>query len=600
MLTAAQIADLAADGCEIGAHSMTHPQLDCLPRPPRRRGDPQSKDVLEQVLGRPVDTFAYPHGYHDRAVKELVIAAGYTSAAAVRNASAPPRTTAFALARVTVMSDFGTADIARVLTGAAYRRPARGSSWRTRLWRQARRLPVRQRPARGWPAMMPGDLPRPAGRVARRPGRRPTGPARARAGVGGRPLRRRAVRRRQPLLRRSDGRSSCCRWSADRACSGLGGWLLCLPASWGIGGLVGAGADADVLRAVLADLRATRQPADRSAARPDPLDCLVGAAAVDGSVLTDPPPGPRDRPDRRRRARGLAEMSKSARRGTRLAETRRRPGRDRPHRRPARGLLPALPALGRPLGRAAARAAGAGPVPGPPAGSAEPSCRRWRSTWARRSWSRWPTSTTSRPSARSPCWARPPTTPGRPWTGSGSARPTPATWCSGGRSQLACELGCTAYHLGESGQSASPGPVQGEVRGPAGRLRRAAAGAAALHPRRPGGSGRLVKKRAGVPRCLTAGRRVGRLLRRCSPSLADAAGRHRAPSRAGRRPAAPTRQQPAAAGCCWTRPSTTAGSTRPLEHLPLVGRRGLHHRLQRRAGVVPARSRSRWPTAPCG
>ena len=29
------------------------------------------------------------------------------------------------------------------------------------------------------------------------------------------------------------------------------------------------------------------------------------------------------------------------------------------------------------------------------------------------------------------------------------------TWCSGGRSQLACELGCTAYHLGESGQSAS-------------------------------------------------------------------------------------------------------------------------------------------------
>ena len=64
--------------------------------------------MLEQLLGRPVDTFAYPHGYHDAAVaKELVVAAGYRSATAVRNALSPADDDRFALARVTVTSDFG-------------------------------------------------------------------------------------------------------------------------------------------------------------------------------------------------------------------------------------------------------------------------------------------------------------------------------------------------------------------------------------------------------------------------------------------------------------------------------------------------------------
>src|SRR4029453_7936187 len=72
MLSRFQLLDLAADGCEIGAHSMSHPQLDCLARPAAAAEIRQSKDVLEQALGRRIDTFAYPHGYHDKAVKQLV------------------------------------------------------------------------------------------------------------------------------------------------------------------------------------------------------------------------------------------------------------------------------------------------------------------------------------------------------------------------------------------------------------------------------------------------------------------------------------------------------------------------------------------------
>ena len=139
MLSRSQLRDLAADGCEIGAHSMTHPELDCLTRPAAAAEIRESKDVLEQALGRGVDTFAYPHGYHDKVVKYLVAAAGFTSAAAARNALSPADDDAFAVARVTVMSDFGPEEVARILTGrgASVARP--GERWRTRLWRRERR-----------------------------------------------------------------------------------------------------------------------------------------------------------------------------------------------------------------------------------------------------------------------------------------------------------------------------------------------------------------------------------------------------------------------------------------------------------------------------
>ncbi|HYI52640.1 MAG TPA: hypothetical protein VEX57_01650, partial [Microlunatus sp.] len=44
-----------------------------------------------------------------------------------------------------------------------------------------------------------------------------------------------------------DGRTFVLPLVARRGLLGLGGWLQCFPPSWGIGGLVGADADADVL-----------------------------------------------------------------------------------------------------------------------------------------------------------------------------------------------------------------------------------------------------------------------------------------------------------------------------------------------------------------
>jgi hypothetical protein len=116
---------------------------------------------------------------------------------------------------------------------------------------------------------------------------------------------------------RLDGREFVLPLVRRTGLSGLGGSLLSYPTSWGMGGLIGAGLEAEVVRMVLADLRATGS--QRIAIRPDPLDFPAWAAAMDSSVISI---------SRRAHVIDLtggadavwAKMSKSARRGTRLAE----------------------------------------------------------------------------------------------------------------------------------------------------------------------------------------------------------------------------------------------------------------------------------------
>jgi peptidoglycan/xylan/chitin deacetylase (PgdA/CDA1 family) len=139
MLDHHQLLDLAAQGCEIGAHSMSHPQLDCLPRDHAAQEIQQCKDTLEQILGQPVDSFAYPHGYYDHEVRQMVVDSGYSSASAVKDALSHVDDDQFALARITVKSDFDEPKIDQVLAGEGFTRARRRERLRTRGWRQVRR-----------------------------------------------------------------------------------------------------------------------------------------------------------------------------------------------------------------------------------------------------------------------------------------------------------------------------------------------------------------------------------------------------------------------------------------------------------------------------
>lgn len=150
MLTRRQVRELADQGCEIGAHSVTHPELDCVPRSVASQEIAQSKTALEHVLGAAVTSFAYPHGYHDAGVKELVLEAGYASAAAVKNALSPADDDVFALTRVTVTADVDLDRFTDTLAGSGVPVGRAGEKLRTKVWRQARRTRHR-RAERGRP-----------------------------------------------------------------------------------------------------------------------------------------------------------------------------------------------------------------------------------------------------------------------------------------------------------------------------------------------------------------------------------------------------------------------------------------------------------------
>lgn len=139
VLSIAELSELVAAGIECGGHSHTHPQLDDVP--PARLAEEvrRPKEVLEDCLQAPVLTFAYPYGYHDRAAKEAVAAAGYAAACRVGNLACEAGEDRFALPRLTVRS---RTDVRRL--GRLVRRPP-SSLGRARartkdeLWRFVRR-----------------------------------------------------------------------------------------------------------------------------------------------------------------------------------------------------------------------------------------------------------------------------------------------------------------------------------------------------------------------------------------------------------------------------------------------------------------------------
>jgi peptidoglycan/xylan/chitin deacetylase (PgdA/CDA1 family) len=84
MMTAGQVAELAASGHEIGAHTVNHPKLASVPLPHARAEVEGSKHRLEDLTGADVSSFAYPKGDFDEGVKAMVGSLGFQRAATTR------------------------------------------------------------------------------------------------------------------------------------------------------------------------------------------------------------------------------------------------------------------------------------------------------------------------------------------------------------------------------------------------------------------------------------------------------------------------------------------------------------------------------------
>ena len=75
-----QLGGLAEAGWEIGSHTRTHPHLTTLDDATLREELERSRTEVEERLGRPCPTIAYPYGDYDERVVEAAGAAGYAAA----------------------------------------------------------------------------------------------------------------------------------------------------------------------------------------------------------------------------------------------------------------------------------------------------------------------------------------------------------------------------------------------------------------------------------------------------------------------------------------------------------------------------------------
>lgn len=139
MLTWSQIRELQSYGIECGAHTQHHLQLDILPRQRAYQEITLAKFILEQKLGQPVTSFAYPYGYYDSTVRDMVRVAGYRSACALKQAMSSSTDDALALARIQVQHNTEVETFARLLRGEALQVAPQGEQWRTKAWRVVRR-----------------------------------------------------------------------------------------------------------------------------------------------------------------------------------------------------------------------------------------------------------------------------------------------------------------------------------------------------------------------------------------------------------------------------------------------------------------------------
>jgi peptidoglycan/xylan/chitin deacetylase (PgdA/CDA1 family) len=123
LLSWAALVEIAGCGIEIGSHSHTHPELDRLSAEGLAAETIRPKALLEDKIGKPVNSFAYPFGRFNRPARDAVAVAGYSAGCTMLAWSATYRDHPLELPRVSIYQDTDTDSLAQRL--AAHRNPLR-------------------------------------------------------------------------------------------------------------------------------------------------------------------------------------------------------------------------------------------------------------------------------------------------------------------------------------------------------------------------------------------------------------------------------------------------------------------------------------------
>lgn len=140
MMGWSEVREVAGQGIECGAHSVTHRELDTLAGAAARDEIFMSKRAIEDKLGQEVRSFAYPYGYASATTKRLVREAGFRAACRVNHGLSAKREDRFGLSRIIVTGDHSDDQIRAFLAGRSLPLAPPQSSLRQQGWRAFRRL----------------------------------------------------------------------------------------------------------------------------------------------------------------------------------------------------------------------------------------------------------------------------------------------------------------------------------------------------------------------------------------------------------------------------------------------------------------------------
>jgi peptidoglycan/xylan/chitin deacetylase (PgdA/CDA1 family) len=102
-----QIREMQERGVTFGSHVLAHPHLTALPEAAWRRELVESKRLLEEGLGRPVETLAYPYGDFSPEIAQAALEAGYRACFSTIPGLNEPETDPAALRRMNVRRHAG-------------------------------------------------------------------------------------------------------------------------------------------------------------------------------------------------------------------------------------------------------------------------------------------------------------------------------------------------------------------------------------------------------------------------------------------------------------------------------------------------------------
>lgn len=101
-MSASQMREWAALGHEVGAHTLDHVHLTRVPIEEATRQIAGSREVLQDILGGPVTSFAYPYGHENAQIREITREAGFTHALTTQRRRMQPGDDSFGLPRLTI------------------------------------------------------------------------------------------------------------------------------------------------------------------------------------------------------------------------------------------------------------------------------------------------------------------------------------------------------------------------------------------------------------------------------------------------------------------------------------------------------------------